>query len=152
MATAGISNIFITMGVSALTGMATSSALSLASSIVVGELNWKQYFIDSGIGAITGIASAAQGKVVGGMGKSISNALGYMKFGKKTVNTVMGFNTFVSGIAKFTEIAGGVASGIYFDKVVNRAFNRQDTLVERVKDNFLSLSYSLFFELIGYIW
>ena len=152
VATAGTASVLVSVGVSALTGAATSATLSLSSSIVSGELDLGQFTIDSLVGAATGIMTAAVGNVVGAAGKNFLSVLGKMQFGRTTVGSVMGFSTFISGVSKLTEIAGGIISGVYFDNVINKTFNKNETLVQRINNNILGAIQSSIFDFIQYIW
>ena len=104
------------------------------------------------VGALTGIIAYGAGEVLGAVGKGIGNALGYLKFNNKFVNSVSGFSTAVEIFSKGINIVGGVSVGIYLDEVVNRALNKKDNLVERIKNNIHSTIFSEFLTFIRYIW
>ncbi len=54
----------------ALTGAAISGGISLVSSAISGELNWGQFALDIGMGAISGLVGAS------GLSRAVSTAIG----------------------------------------------------------------------------
>lgn len=121
------------IGLGAIVGAATTATLSFANSVSSGKLNLVQFSIDWVIGAFTGVISTAFGNVIGAFGKGFMTALGYMRFGKKLVNSVMGFSTFVAAFSKLTEIVGGIFFGTFLDNVVNKILGNEDSLSNRIK-------------------
>ena len=150
--TAGTASVALGVISAAVTGAATSSTLSLASSISSGELSLGQFFTDTAIGAVTGIITYGAGEIFSAVGSGIGNALGYLKFNNKFVNSVSGFLSAVEIFSKGVNIVGGISVGIYLDEVINKALNRQDNLVERIKNNIQSTIFSEFLNFIKYIW
>lgn len=119
---------------------------------IIRELSLGQFFTDTAIGAVTGIITYGAGEIFSAVGSGIGNALGYLKFNNKFVNSVSGFLSAVEIFSKGVNIVGGISVGIYLDEVINKALNRQDNLVERIKNNIQSTIFSEFLNFIKYIW
>ena len=152
IATAGSTLIFVNLGVAALTGAAMGAGLSLATQATTGELDWGQFGIDIGVGAITGVITGGIGKIASSFGGAFGNALDYMRIGGLQVGSVFGFGNLSTVIGKTVETATGFASGVFLDKHVNQLFGEQDNIAERIKNNFDSTLISTILDIVKYIW
>ena len=136
----------------ALVGAAMGAGLSLATQATSGELDWGQFGIDIGVGAITGVITGGIGKIASSFGGAFGNALDYMRIGGLQVGSVFGFGNLPTVIGKTVETATGFASGVFLDKHVNQLFGKQDNIAERIKNNFDSTLISTILDIVKYIW
>ena len=152
IATAGTASILVSIGVYALTGAAMGAGMSLATQATTGVLDWGQFGIDIGIGAITGVITGGIGKIASSFGGAFGNVLDYMRIGGLQVGSVFGFGNLSTVIGKTVEIGAGFASGTFLDRHVNQLLGRKDNLAERLKNNFNSTFMSSILDFITYIW
>ena len=115
-------------------------------------MDWGQFGIDIGVGAITGVITGGIGKIASSFGGAFGNAIDYMRIGGLQVGSVFGFGNLSTVIGKTVETATGFASGVFLDKHVNQLFGKQDNIAERIKNNFDSTLISTILDIVKYIW
>ena len=102
------------MFTAAITGAAIGAGISLGTQAMSGSLNWGQFALDIGVGAITGLIGASSisrigstfvGAVIGGGSNIASQLLDGKSFSEINWKTV-GLSTIVGGVSGFIGGAG----------------------------------------------
>ncbi len=152
VATAGTSSVLVSLGVAALTGAATSSTISLATSVISSDLDLGSFFIDVGVGVISGVVTGGISQIASVGGKIFGSALEVMRIGGVQIGSVFGFGNILTITGKLAEVSAGLISGVFFDREINHLLGKKDNLVERIKNNLNSLFMSSLLDFVKYIW
>lgn len=124
----------------AFIGASIGGAISLGTQAISGELNWGQFALDIGVGALTGtigasgistLGSTIVGTLIGGVSSIGSQLIGGKSFDKINWWNV-GVSAFIGGAAGFIGGAGARNKGALFNsKSVIKAQNGVNGVVRR---------------------
>ncbi len=137
---------------STVTGAAVGATLSLSQSIASGNIDLGTFFIDTGIGAISGAIAFGADKMLSIVGKATGLYLNEMMIGGVRVGDVFG-NVLPSLFNNFFKVAGGVLAGMFIDKNLESVFKRnQGSLSDRFLSNIQGGIFSNILDFIKNLW
>ena len=109
-------------------------------------MDLKQFFIDIGVGALSGAFSFFTGKLFSFAGSMAGLYLNEMCIGGLQVGKVFTDNILPLIFKKVGEVAGGFIGGVYFDVKINEQLGSNDSLTKRITDNVNGTIFSAFLE------
>ncbi|MDE5721883.1 MAG: RHS repeat-associated core domain-containing protein [Clostridia bacterium] len=140
------------LGASILTGAAIGATLSLATqSNTNGDFDLKSFFVDIGVGAVSGAFSFGVGKLFSVIGAGIGTYINQITIKGLQVGKVFG-SVLPKIFEKAGAFIGGISSGMFIDKFANILLGRQDSILDRFTNNFQGGIFSSILEFIKSIW
>ena len=141
-------------GASILTGAAVGATLSLSTQAITttdGNIDLGSFFIDVGVGAVSGAISFGAGQIFSAVGGGVGSYLNQITIKGLKVGRVFG-NALPVVFGKIGSVSGGIAAGMFIDNHANILFNKRDSIQKRFYNNLQGGIFSNILDLIKYLW